>query len=421
MKKTLIYNVLEDFLLHIDSIKDTAPMTTVLLEPHIEEAGTEYKKFLKESVEKIKDKDWKKKEIVKLENHHKLEKLQSNYFISLLSLKIIHESLFISLISQYDNFFGNLLKEIYKIQPAIINSSEKTLTFSELSKFDWLKEARKNIIEREVESVIRENHIYHFTYLENHLGIKLTKLSIWKDFIELTERRNLFAHCDWIVSTQYINNCSKNWYDTGDTKVWDKLNITPEYLRFSHKILYEISVKLVHTISRKINIEKLEEADNELNNLCYKLLSSSRFELADTILDFAVNQKKHFDSKSKDYFILNHALSKSLNWNDSEASIIIKSKDWSSCSDYLKLAKETILNNYETVYELMLKIWKNENIEKHDYQEWPLFYKIRREKKFQETFKKIYWEEYKVIESPNKPIQKIIKKIEIKKENNSKT
>ena len=44
-------------------------------------------------------------------------------------------------------------------------------------------------------------------------------LSIWETFIEITQRRNLFAHNDGIVSTQYLNACKVNSVTHEDNKI----------------------------------------------------------------------------------------------------------------------------------------------------------------------------------------------------------
>ena len=91
-----------------------------------------------------------------------------------------------------------------------------------------------------------------------------------------------------------------------------RLHVEPEYFKKAYECLYELSVKLTHTIWRKLLKNDLSSADTKLNELCYDLLDSKQFELADILLDFACNQKKHFNETAKNMLIVNKALSQYL-------------------------------------------------------------------------------------------------------------
>lgn len=406
---------LQTFLKHIDAIRDSLPMTLLLLEPYNKKANDEFREFLKKSVKEIEDDDGEKKLVVKVEDSRILDTLENNASISSLAYKIIPESLFVSLISQYDAFLNRLLRSIYEIKPDILNSSERNLTFSQLVDFKSVDDARDYIIEREIDTVLRKSHSEQFEYLESRLGLKLrVNLLIWKTFIEITERRNLLVHCDGIVSNQYIKNCHEHSIKLEKVKVGDRLRISPDYFFDAYNALYEIAVKLSHTIWRKLLISDLKEADKKLNDVCYKLLDSKSYKLADILLSFAYNQKKHFNESLKNIFIINGALSKYLQDDKKGCKKILEIKDWSASSDDFRIANEVLLEKYENVYALMKKVGDKGDIDKTDYREWPIFSKIRKEKKFQDTYKEIFNEEYAVLETPKRPVQELVEK-ELKK------
>jgi hypothetical protein len=406
---------LQKFLKHIDAIRDSLPMTLLLLEPYNKKANDEFREFLKKSVKEIEDDNGEKKLVVKVEDSRILDTLENNASISSLAHKIIPESLFVSLISQYDAFLNRLLRSIFEIKPEKLNSSDRNLTFSQLVEFNSVDDARDYIIEKEIDTVLRKSHSEQFDYLESRLGLKLrVNLPIWKTFIEITERRNLLVHCDGIVSNQYIKNCQEHKIKLDKTKVGDKLKVSPEYFFESYNALYEIAVKLSHTIWRKLLISDLKEADRKLNDVCYKLLNSRSYKLLDILLSFGYKQKKHFNESLKNVFIINGALSKYLQDDKKECKKILETKDWSASSDDFRMANEVLLEKYDNVYALMKKVGNNGDIDKTDYREWPIFSKIRKEKKFQDTYKEIYEEEYAILETPKRPVQELVEK-ELKK------
>lgn len=410
-----LHKNLQSFLRHIDAIRDTLPMTMLLIRPYNKKANDNFSKFLSENVEEIEDDNGKKRLLVKADESKKFETLERNASTSALASKIIPESLFVSLISQYDAFLTRLLRAIYEIKPDVLNGSERNLTFSQLVEMETVENARDYIIDKEIDTVLRKSHSEQFYYLEKLLGMKLReKLPIWQTFIEITERRNLLVHCDGVVSNQYVKNCKEHKCQIEKIKVGQRLGIEPKYFTNAYKCLYEIATKLTHTIWRKLLISDLKDADRELNDVCFHLLNTNSYELADILLEFGSDQKRHFNDSLKNVFIINGSLSKYLQDKKKEAKQILDKKDWSASSDDFKLAYAVLTDDYETAYKMMVKIGDNGDVDKSDYKQWPLFNKIREEEKFKETYKEIFKEEYSVMETPMKPIQELINK-EIKK------
>ena len=98
---------------------------------------------------------------------------------------------------------------------------------------------------------------------------------------------------------------------------------------------------------------------------------------------------------------------------------IINSKDWSASREDFKLASLVLNENFSDSYNLMEKIGENGEVKKENYMTWPLFTEIRKKQKFKETFKKVFKEEYSVLEIPKRPIHELIEEQE--KDSNKKT
>lgn len=415
---------LHNFLRHLDSIKDTLPMILLLLRPYQKKARTKFEDFIENNIEDIdkENKEGKKTISIPYEHARVFEQLSKNSQTSSLASKIIPESLFVSLISQYDSFLNQLLGILFNIRPEYINNSDRELTFANLNNFKSIEEAREYIIEKEIETVLRKSHSEHFTYIENKIGMPLKKdLPIWKKFIEITERRNLFVHCDGIVSSQYIKVCKENKCLSKDIKLNQRLAVDLKYFNSAYECLYEITTKLTHTLWRKLIIKDIKLADEKLNHICYQLLSEGQFKLADILLDFACKQNKHYNDASKNLFIINKSLSQFLQDNNENALEIINSKDWSASSDNFKLAHLVLTQKEEEVYSLMRKIGNDGEVDKEDYKTWPLFYKLRKKEEFKTIFKEIFEEDYKVLEIPKRPVQELIEELVEKKPKKQKT
>jgi hypothetical protein len=413
--------ILSDFLDEITSLDETLPLVMALIsikDKRKEKELTDFikKRTIKKDKTKIQDSSEpnnEEEEIVSLEieDYIQIEELQKNVNIASVAFKVIPRSLFVSLISQFDAYLGNLIKKIYELFPEKLHECEKNLTFSQLVEFGSIDEAKEYIIEREVESVLRESHTYHFEWLERKLSTPLRKeLPIWSTFIEVTERRNLFVHNDGHVSNQYLSICKKNKVQLPkDLKVGDVLLVEPDYFKKAYECIFEISVKLNQVIWRVLIANDLKNADDALNDVCYDLIQKEEFNLADILLNFATNiLPRHYNDLSKNVFIINQALSKYLSGSKGESDKILNQRDWSASNNSFKLAVNVLKENYDEAFSLMKLIGQSEDVPRHAYQRWPLFKKIREKQQFLETYKSIFNEDYKIIERPSKKILMMI-------------
>lgn len=418
-------NNLINFLNHIESLNETLPLTLALIVVKDKAREQELSTFLskknvKTETAKIED-STDKDDIVEekfftfesSEDAVVFEDLQKNKKISNLAYKVIPESLFVSLISQYDAFLGKLIKIIFELYPEKLNSSEKNLTFNLLNSFSSIESAKDYIIEKEVESILRESHSYHFDWLEKKLDIPLRKkLPIWSTFIEITERRNLFVHNHGVVSNQYLAICKKHKVELSKKiKVGTQLNVDPKYFKSAFQCLYEISVKLTQVIWRKLIVNDLESADASLNDICLELIEREEYVLADILLEFAVDTlPRNFNDLTKNIFIINKALSKYLANKKKECKDILSKTDWSAKNNNFKLAVSVLKDDYKKSYELMEIVGKADEIPRHAFQTWPLFKEIRKKKEFKDKYKEVYNEDFVLIERPTRSTIKLLEK-----------
>ncbi|WP_353931744.1 hypothetical protein WJM97_03930 [Okeanomitos corallinicola TIOX110] len=324
---------------------------------------------------------------------------QENMSLSLAS-NIIKRNFIISLVSEFDIHLANLVKAICLTKPEILNSSERHLSFKELIQFKTLDEARNDIIDREIDGLLRDSHAEHFKWLEKKLGIDtLRKFSSWSNFIEITERRNLFVHCDGCISTQYLTICQENNVDINDYKLGAWLQVDETYFNNAYKCIFEVGVKLVHVIWRKLKPEERESADTALNNLAVDILTSNDYLLANLILDFAMQEPSIFKKMAdgtKLLVILNKA--QTLKWegkNQDAIDNLLKDTNWNILSDEFKLANAVLIDNFDDAYQIMKKIGNNSKmISKIHYREWPIFREFRKSQQFLQGYEEVFSEPF---------------------------
>ena len=203
MLEKTIGDEIQLFVAHIDSLQKTLPLTMLV----IQHVGKDQRKKLEDFEEKnCNPRVENKRRIVSIPIEHgkKWEKLKNHHDRYLLARKLVPRSMLVALVSQYDAFLGRLLKLIFRARPELLNSSDKSFSYSQVSSFSSIDEIRDHVINKEIEGILRNSHADQMKYMQTKFGLPLTEgLSIWPAFIELTERRNLFVHADGIVSHQY--------------------------------------------------------------------------------------------------------------------------------------------------------------------------------------------------------------------------
>ena len=266
-------NEIDLFIKHIEAQADIVPLVLGLLGVKLVQESRNVEKYIKDNgILENEEEDTKRKKLTipsdKFKNFVSLnEKVETtNLAYNLLPINFV-----VSFVSQFDAYIGGIIKSMFLAKPELLNTSEKNILFTELMKFNSIEEAQDFIVEKEVESVLRDSHLKQFIWLENKLGGQTLRkdLPSFSDFIEITERRNLFVHCNGIVSRQYLETCRANQVkNISDITIGKKLNADPAYFNKCYITLFEIGVKLGQVIWRKLLPQENDKADLHLNNVC---------------------------------------------------------------------------------------------------------------------------------------------------------
>lgn len=350
-------------------------------------------KFLTEHGEIIEENDEIKKYKLSIENERMVQRLEKKHERANTVSALLPSKFLISYVSEYDAFLGALIRRMFELKPELLNAGEKNISFSILKDLGSIDAAFQHVIEKEVESVLRNSHAEHFKWLERTCCVTLTKgLNSWPMFIELTERRNLFVHCDGIVSAQYLVNCkSHNCKIPDDCKVGSKLSADKRYLDESFQCLYEIGVKLLQVLWRKQFPNELDDADTSLINVSFSLIHEGKYTLAQKLLDFgAETLKNHASDSNRRIIIINRAQSYYHDNQKNKSNDILNREDWSSCSDEYQLCVNVLKEDFETSEKVMRRIGLNGQIKEADYLDWPIFREFRKQELFKLAFEQIF-------------------------------
>jgi hypothetical protein len=384
------------FVNQIDALADTLPLATAAIQGARITSSQQLGKFLKEECTVTAGEGSKVSYTFQGNQYLKFQRFQRRVQRAELAQILVPRGLLVALVSQFDAYVGGVVRQLFRAKPEILDSSGKQLTFAQLSEFTSIEEARAYVIEKEIESVLRESHADQFAWLESKFNIPLRKdLPAWPVFIELTERRNLFVHTNGIVSRQYLEVCRKQSCELpADVSVGSSLPLSREYFNGAYECLFEIGFKLGQVLWRKIQPADLTEADRNLTTVTYNLLTEGRYQLARVLLDFATETlKKHFSEQARLRLVVNRAQVYKWTGDEQKCRAVLDAEDWSATDDTLKLACAVLKDDFKKADRLVVEIGNQDSeLDKHAYREWPLFKEYRKSAEFIALFENIFGE-----------------------------
>lgn len=394
---------ISQFVFQLESLFKAVEPTMSALGDNYKKVGDSFEKFLNSRGHKSRN---RKKEVsfrIRPADLSHLLKLRKEINSATLAIHYLPILFHVSLTSQFDAYLRRLLSAIFSLRPELLNSSQKTVTYSDLSTHKSIEDIRNFIIDKEIDTVLRDGHSEQFDWMENRFGLSLRKeLSHWPAFIELTERRNLFVHCDGVITKQYIDVCKKNNVPMGEEiKLGKNLGVSKDYFEQSYRSVLEIGVKLGHVLWRKLFPDQLQEADDSLNDVCFDLLKLESYQLAETLLIFATSTlKKHSSDISRRVFVINLGIAFKWQGKENLCQQILNDEDWTACEDRFQLALAILQNHFKEAAKIMTTMGARGKLSDENYSEWPLFKEFRKSSEFLKAFKKVFRKEFTLEEKP---------------------
>ncbi len=396
-----IAQLIERFLHVAEGLNASLPLLMVILGAAQKQAEEKYSEYLSANGSLIEELE--KSSLYRLPPVHYLQarRLRRKHEKTSSGVDLLPQAFLISLVSQYDSFLGRLLRSIFLLRPELLVASERQLTLAELLRLGSVGQATEFILEKEIESVLRRSHEEQFAWMEKKFDVALRKdLERWGTFIEITERRNLFAHAAGQVSSQYMEACSRHnvaWSQV--PKIGETLRVDLSYFRSAYWCIVELAVKLAHVLWRKLAPAQMESADKSLINTTYELIVEEQYELAIRLLEFACfTLKKYSDQESRLTFMVN--LAQAYKWTGCEdkCNDMLAKSDWSATADKFRLAVAVLRNDFEGAAAVMRRSGSTGEIRDFDYRDWPLFKEFRESTHFLEAFLDVFGKEFSEIQ-----------------------
>jgi hypothetical protein len=307
--------------------------------------------------------------------------------------RLILESLLKSAFGAFDAYVGELLRTMYQLNDGLLRKIEKQLGIVDLLEVSNVEGAKELLIEKDIESLLRESYPTQFEQLAKRFGVEtLTKFPNWPKFVESSQRRNAITHCDGKANAQYFIVCKRYSVKVPDEiKIGTRLDVSIDYLCECLDVLYEVGFKLGQVLWRKGHKDGVKDADSHLINGIVEILQREDWGIASSMSEFAVNHTKPFNDMNRRMMLVNHA--QALHWagRKQESLNFIKGHDWTGAIRDLRLAVAVLEEKYSDASALMLQIGrKGEIVDCRGYVDWPIFRDFRLSLEFRNAFLAVY-------------------------------
>lgn len=388
-----LHEVVDGYIHKLEALHEVIPYQMTMASFVAHHSAKKHKKFLDDNAEKLEEDGETTSYKLDFKISRRSSRLGRRSDRAKTVLDLLPRNFVVSFVSEYDSFLGQLITQILRFKPEIIDSKDKSIALSDLINLGSVEAARDKIFAKEVESILRSSHADQFSWMEKSFDVPLTKgLESWSTFIELAERRNLFVHCDGVVSEQYLNVCKKHKAKLdSEIVVGNRLQAEKKYLRQSYEVLYEIGIKLSQVLWRKLSPGDLDKAESSLSHFTYELLIEEDYKLARNLLDFACCTLKRWDSEgSRLVYVVNRALAYKFSGDNEACQEILDSQDWSACGDNYQLCVAVLRDDFEKAKTLMLRIGSSGSVSEVDYAEWPCFKDFRSSDEFVFAFTEVF-------------------------------
>ena len=209
-------------------------------------------------------------------------------------------------------------------------------------------------------------------------------------------------HTGGVISKQYLEVCRKYKVTLTEEndQVGNVLVVTPEYFKQACECFYEIGVKLGQVIWRKVigdkkaDKERFAEADENLIDVVFNLLTNERYDLTKCMCEFALDKPmKHASQRDELIFKVNQLIAYKFGGEAKKILQILQEMDWSAYSYEFQLARAVLSDNYQEAAKIMLKLGPKDE-QKMAYKTWPLYKEFRQTPQFLEAYQAIFGESF---------------------------
>lgn len=402
---------LQNFLMNAEALAGSLTLSKQSIVAEREKMFKDFTKFINENFRPVVGK--KRSFIIPVDVSGNFEIKLSNLSKIIKSEQITSRIFLVGLVSQFDAYIKSIINDMCTVKPDIIRSFEKSINIDIIFENPNLDAVKEKIIDNEIDKTLRDSHVEQINWIKQKSGLSMDMDgSILSDFIEITERRNLYVHADGIVNDVYIKNCKKWGYIfEEDTIVGSALHVDDKYILDAIGCLSYVAIWLKQIVRRKLLPEETTKANSELIEIMVDIIKTKHYEHALHIADLALSKEFLSGLKNLDKLICNINKAQILKWMGKKDLMnnLLDNNDWSGAGEEFNLCIAVLKDKYKEASDIMVKVGKHSNLlSMEGYLTWPIFKNFRKSKHFKTAYNSIYGTKYRDVSEETSFITKLI-------------
>lgn len=306
------------------------------------------------------------------------------------TLTTMYNNLLVSIMVEFENIITKIFEKIMNKYPnAYLENT--SISYAKIIKSQDLNEVKKEIIDMEIDLLMRENIFKWFKKIEkNHKIIISLENAYMKKFIEAYYRRNIIVHNDSKINSAYIIGMKNIGTDIPEKTIGKKMICTMKYI----EDIISASIYVVIYLLTQILVLFEDESNDFINSLvdyAYEKIKNEEYNLAREICRLLKDNKK-LDKQSQIYSLINFWQTYKWTKQYEEVKEDIENFDISAFDDLIKLAIYALRDEYNKIEQIL----KNEfNEEKQNdelainLESFPVFKEVRNQQ-FYKNLKENY-------------------------------
>lgn len=294
------------------------------------------------------------------------------------------------LVQIYDIFLTRFLTEILLVYPGVESVCDKALKMEHHKDAKTLEDVKLAYIKMQVEELMRDSHINQIKWIDKKLKTDLEKFPFLKDFVFLTELRNIIIHNDGIINGIFKSNLKKFGIDVSGYKLNARLSISYDIMQRSFSCIIAFIVFIYASLCRKI-LKKEDALCSVINDsIIYEYLCEHKYKRVHLLATLLLESDIKLPKETEDTIKVNLAIAYKKSNNDKYKNIA-SGLESEECD--IQLAKAVLLDDYETAVKLFKDLGCGAKFYRGSF-EWPLFDGFRDMEEFKQAFKEIFGEDF---------------------------
>lgn len=219
------------------------------------------------------------------------------------TLTTMYNNLLISILIEFENIITKIFEKIISKYPSAYLGNSN-ISYTQVIKSKDLSEVKRNIIDKQVAVIMRENIFEWFRILEKKHRISISlENEYMKKFIEAYYRRNIIVHNDSKINSDYIKGVGGVCNKISDDMLGKKVRCSKEYI----KEIINASLYVMIYFENQITELFKDENDNFvgfLMNFAYEKIKDEEFTLAREVCRL-LKDRKNINQEARVYSLIN--------------------------------------------------------------------------------------------------------------------